>query len=122
MGLLVLPVSRNSLWTASLGIGWEAMIKWHGWMGDLFIALIFVHAGCFCRVYAEQGLDWWSNLWWNTGYDRDNWTITLQVCVGREHGWARARARGFFSTTASPYLSTLARSHFFFFLHVRVFR
>ena len=26
-------------------------------------------------------LGWWSNLWWNTEYDSDNWTITLQVYV-----------------------------------------
>mmetsp|Transcript_104817 Transcript_104817/g.302388 ORF Transcript_104817/g.302388 Transcript_104817/m.302388 type:complete len:552 (+) Transcript_104817:98-1753(+) len=81
MGLLILPVSRNSLWSISLGIGWEAMIKWHTWMGDLFLVLIMVHAGSFCKVYADDGLDWWTNLWWNTGYDKDNWTITLQVYV-----------------------------------------
>jgi len=81
MGLLVLPVSRNSIWSVSLGIGWEAMVKWHGWLGDVFLGLIFVHAGGFCKVYADEGLDWWSQLWWQTSYDRDNWTITLQVYV-----------------------------------------
>lgn len=78
MGLLVLPVARNSLWVASLGIGWDAMIKWHTWIGTNFLVLVLFHMICWMKLYETDDYGWLTNLLWNTQYKSDNWTINMQ--------------------------------------------
>ena len=54
-GLLILPVTRNSVWSLVFGVGWESMIIYHVWMGYLLMALVCSHMVCWWGVYSEQG-------------------------------------------------------------------
>lgn len=55
MGILVLPVSRNSIWSVVFGLSWEGMIVYHQWVGYLFLLLIVAHGLCWWGVYYEEG-------------------------------------------------------------------
>jgi len=55
VGLLLLPVSRNSVWTVVFGISWEAMVKFHTWMGSLLLLCIVCHIGLFWKKVDEVG-------------------------------------------------------------------
>ena len=54
MGLLVLPISRNNIWSLVFGVSWEAMIRFHQYMGGFFGLIIACHAFCWWKVYAQQ--------------------------------------------------------------------
>ena len=54
-GLLVLPVSRRSLWAAALGVSWESALWFHQYLGWAFMACVVAHAGFWYKVYAQQG-------------------------------------------------------------------
>ena len=43
LGLLLLPVSRNSIWTHIFGIPWEAAIATHVFLGYAFLAIGLLH-------------------------------------------------------------------------------
>ena len=53
MGLLLLPVARNSLLTAAFGIAWEQVLFVHTWLGGCFLACGVTHAVLWWIVYAE---------------------------------------------------------------------
>ena len=55
-------------------------MKWHQYLGDLFLALILVHVFSWA-VYYDQVDYSLSNLLWNVDYHNDNWTITMQAWV-----------------------------------------
>ena len=57
-GLLVLPVSRNSIWSLVFGISWEAMIKYHTYLGGAFIITIILHAFVWWKVFDQKVLDY----------------------------------------------------------------
>jgi hypothetical protein len=44
-GLLLLPVSRHSLWHCSLGVSWESVVWAHEALGWAFMLVIAAHAG-----------------------------------------------------------------------------
>jgi hypothetical protein len=54
MGLLILPVSKNSAWSSVFGVTWEAVSVYHQVLGYLFLATVLTHMGLFWKVYAEQ--------------------------------------------------------------------
>jgi hypothetical protein len=49
MGLLILPPTRNSVWSVAMGLSFETLIAWHRALGNLFLALIMVHVACWYR-------------------------------------------------------------------------
>jgi len=49
MGLLILPPTRNSVWSVAMGLSFETLIAWHRILGNLFLALIAVHVACWYR-------------------------------------------------------------------------
>ena len=55
MGLLALPVSRNSIWSEVLGVPWEVSISLHRLLGYAFLAVGLAHMGCWWAVYAVVG-------------------------------------------------------------------
>ena len=78
-GLLILPVSRNSIWSLVFGIPGEAMIAYHKMMGILWFVVVFAHM-----------LLWWVNFDQNgyfpkaifhvpSPYHNDNFTIPLSI-------------------------------------------
>ena len=81
MGLLVFPLSRNNLWTYCLGLGWESMLWFHQLLGDVFLAITFIHIVSWCVYYDEVGYRWFQNLMYNTEYHSDNFTISLQTWI-----------------------------------------
>jgi len=54
MSLLVLPTSRNSVWSKILGVPWEAMVAAHRVLGYLLLVTTFVHQALFWKVWADQ--------------------------------------------------------------------
>lgn len=81
MGLLVLPVARNNAFSSLLGVSWEAIMVWHQYLGDVFLVGVAWHVISFLGVFHYDGLGVASSTLWNTEYDADNWTITVQVWV-----------------------------------------
>eukprot|EP00966_Prymnesium_polylepis_P017611 405499-Prymnesium_polylepis.1 len=55
MGLLALPVSRNSIWAEVLGVPWEVGVSLHKLLGYAFLATGLAHMGCWWSVYAAHG-------------------------------------------------------------------
>ena len=54
-GLLVLPVTRNSVWSAVFGVSWESMLAYHQVLGYLLLALVVLHAMLWWVVYGQLG-------------------------------------------------------------------
>lgn len=54
-GLLVLPVTRNSVWTAVFGVSWESLLVYHQVLGYLLLALVALHALLWWVVYGQMG-------------------------------------------------------------------
>jgi hypothetical protein len=54
-GLLVLPVTRNSVWTVLLGVSWENLVAYHQILGYLLLLLVLTHMFLWWSVYAQQG-------------------------------------------------------------------
>ena len=79
MGLLVLPIARNNMFTYCFGLGWESMLWFHQLMGDVFLVLVFIHMVSWCVYYDKSGYLWFKNLMYNKEYHNDNFTINLQV-------------------------------------------
>jgi len=47
MGVMILPVSRNSIWSKLLDYPWDGMIKFHKWMSITFLAISTGHMIAF---------------------------------------------------------------------------
>ena len=55
LGLLLLPIARDSWLCAALGVHWPQSLKVHVALGYLFLAIVLCHAGLFWRTFAEMG-------------------------------------------------------------------
>ena len=55
MGLLIMPISRNNIWSVVFGVSWEAMLRFHQYMGGIFGLLIACHCFTWWKVYSQQG-------------------------------------------------------------------
>lgn len=53
-GLLVLPASRNSVWSIVFGVSFEATIKYHQLLGYILLGLVAAHAFLWWAVFAQQ--------------------------------------------------------------------
>jgi NAD(P)H-flavin reductase len=54
MGLMLLPVTKNSVLTSVFGISWEQVIFVHIWMGQVILIVIALHMLCFWRVFDNE--------------------------------------------------------------------
>eukprot|EP01036_Dinobryon_divergens_P024395 gene24395-32842_t len=54
-GLLLLPVSRNSVWTIVFGVSHKIMLGWHKYTGVLVLVSTSVHAILWCFAYSAYG-------------------------------------------------------------------
>lgn len=54
LGLMVLPVARNSLWSHVFGLGWEAMVRFHKVAARCFLVTVLVHMFSFWFVFSEK--------------------------------------------------------------------
>ena len=78
LGLLALPVARNSVWLGLFGVSWESAISLHQILGRLFVAVVVAHMLCWWVTYAQDG-GFPVDLW-RVGYNSesaDNFTIAL---------------------------------------------
>eukprot|EP00854_Cymbomonas_tetramitiformis_P020666 gene20666-24769_t len=55
MGMLILPVARNSIWTTVFGVSWESTLKVHIYLGYSLCILVAAHIGCWWGVW--QGMN-----------------------------------------------------------------
>lgn len=78
-GLLVLPVTRNSVWHVVIGVSWESMIKYHRYLGYLLGSLVMAHMGLWWKVYAQQDTFPHDIFAVPQEYHSDNFTIPLAV-------------------------------------------
>jgi len=56
IGLLILPASRNSIWSTLYGIPWESLLRVHVLLGYMFVAGCLFHMLCWWGVYLEQDI------------------------------------------------------------------
>lgn len=61
MGLLLLPVTKNSIWEASLGIPFERAIRYHRFMGVIAYILMTLHMLFWYFKWMKEGI-FWHNL------------------------------------------------------------
>lgn len=55
LGLMLIPVSRNSIFNKLLNIPYEKFIGYHVILGYSFMILGVSHMSCFWKVYDERG-------------------------------------------------------------------
>jgi len=78
IGLLILPVSRNNIFEHTFGVSWDNMLKYHQYLGYLFLLLIALHMSFFIDVITYQEGDG-SIFNIPLDYNGDNFTIPLAL-------------------------------------------
>jgi len=78
-GLLVLPVTRNSVWSALFGVSWESLLVYHQLLGYLLIALVLVHIFLWWIVFSQQGTFPHDIFAVPLLYHKDNFTVPLAM-------------------------------------------
>ena len=56
MGLMVLPVTRNSVWQYVFGISWESLLRFHRIVARAFLLCSLTHMFSFWVVFSEKGV------------------------------------------------------------------
>jgi len=77
MGLLTLPVSKNSIWSIIFDMPWSNMIVWHQVFGYLLLIVIGLHMLFWWAVFDQQGIFPKDILAVPGDYHQDNFTIPL---------------------------------------------
>eukprot|EP01041_Mallomonas_annulata_P003178 gene3178-6273_t len=54
MGLLLLPITRNSIWSVLFGISPNSLVKFHEVLGYVFVILSVIHTLLFWKVFDEN--------------------------------------------------------------------
>ena len=78
-GLLVLPVTRNSVWSALFGVSWESLLVYHQLLGYLLLVLVLLHMFLWWRVFAQQGTFPHDIFAVPLKYHKDNFTVPLAM-------------------------------------------
>jgi hypothetical protein len=85
MGLLVLPVARNSLLAPALGVSWDKALAAHNWLGYLFLGTALGHQAAWWaadRTRLGQAPGSTTSALFPfplSAYDPNNWAVPLQV-------------------------------------------
>jgi predicted ferric reductase len=78
-GVLVLPVTRNSVWHRLFGISFDSMIKYHIYLGYSLLTTVACHVGLWWIVYSENDSFPHDILAIPQIYHKDNFTVPLAV-------------------------------------------
>lgn len=70
VSLLVLPVTRNSIWEALFGVSFERSIKYHRWIARIAFTSICCHVFLWQLTWLTQGT-WLNNAIHVNGYWKD---------------------------------------------------
>jgi Ferric reductase like transmembrane component len=79
IGLLVLPVAKNGVWSRVFGVSWEGMIIYHKILGYTFVLLIFSHMISWWVVFSQKGSFPSDIFAVPMIYHSDNFTVPLGV-------------------------------------------
>jgi hypothetical protein len=60
LGLLILPVTRNSVWCLLFGVPFERAIRYHRWLGRLAFTTMTLHLALMWRVWVMDGV--WTQI------------------------------------------------------------
>ena len=77
LGLMVLPVSRNSLWSHVFGLGWEAMVRFHKVAARCFLVTVCIHMFSFWVVFSQKNVFPQAIFGSPNGFITDNLTIGI---------------------------------------------
>lgn len=77
LGLMILPVSRNSLWSHVFGISWEAMVRFHKVVARGFLFTVLIHMLSFWVAFSEKGVFPQAIFGSPNGWVEDNETISV---------------------------------------------
>lgn len=81
VGLLMLPISRNNVWSIVFGIGYESMIRFHQYLGGLFVATVLMHMFTWWSVYKQEGSFPRDIFAVPQTFHADNFTVPMIVLV-----------------------------------------
>ena len=79
IGLLVLPVAKNGVWSRIFGVSWEGMIVYHQILGYALLLIVLMHMFSWWYVFAEVGTFPHDIFAVPMEYHQDNFTIPLSV-------------------------------------------
>jgi Ferric reductase like transmembrane component len=79
IGLLVLPVAKNGVWSRVFGVSWEGMIIYHQILGYSFLLIILSHMFSWWVVYSQKGSFPSDIFAVPMMYHKDNFTVPLSV-------------------------------------------
>ncbi|KAK3257967.1 hypothetical protein CYMTET_32964 [Cymbomonas tetramitiformis] len=65
LGLLILPVARNSMWTTVFGVSWESVLFVHIYLGYMLLVVIMCHIGCWWTTW--DGISTYSDCYSEDG-------------------------------------------------------
>ena len=79
IGLLVLPVAKNGVWSHLFGVSWEGMIIYHKILGYTFLLIVLAHMFSWWKVYSQKGSFPSDIFAVPMIYHADNFTVPLSV-------------------------------------------
>ena len=80
-GLLILPISRNNIWSILFGVSWDSMVKWHTYIGGTFLLMVMCHMFSWWRAFATDTINTFPHDIFSVPQDfhPDNWTVPLAI-------------------------------------------
>ena len=79
IGLLVLPVAKNGVWSKVFGVSWEGMIIYHKILGYTFLLIILSHMFSWWIVFSQKNSFPSDIFAVPMIYHKDNFTVPLSV-------------------------------------------
>ena len=79
IGLLVLPVAKNGVWSRVFGVSWEGLIAYHRMLGYAFLLIVLAHMLSWWYVYHLKGSFPSDIFAVPMTYHKDNFTVPLSV-------------------------------------------
>lgn len=79
LGLLVLPIAKNGVWSKVFGVSWEGMVVYHQILGYTFLLTILMHMFSWWFVFHEVGSFPSDIFSVPMAYHSDNFTVPLSI-------------------------------------------
>eukprot|EP01027_Heterolobosea_sp_BB2_P015731 GEZU01022504.1.p1 GENE.GEZU01022504.1~~GEZU01022504.1.p1 ORF type:complete len:332 (-),score=13.90 GEZU01022504.1:360-1355(-) len=80
-GLLLLPVTRNSIWVRMIGLPFERAIKYHRWISRIGFFLIAAHFICWLRDWYVRKVLWMKPFSRVSLYGETAFFLTLIIVI-----------------------------------------
>jgi len=77
--LLLLPISRNNIWSIVFGVSWERLIKYHQYLAGVLFASVLVHMFLWWKRFDEYDSFPHDILAIPTEFHADNFTIPFMM-------------------------------------------